>query len=190
LDGTLVLFTAALTAAAEIGDKSQLMSLLLGMRFRRPALIIVGIFVAAIASNGLAALAGHWLAAHIAPTLLRWALVLLFLAVALWMALPDDFSSDGVLTIARGGIVLAPAISFFVAELGDKSELAIASLSAKYDSLVAVMIGGIAGMMLANVPVVLFGALAGQWIAQPAVRYVGAGGFALLALLTALGIPL
>jgi Ca2+/H+ antiporter, TMEM165/GDT1 family len=187
LTHTLFVFTAALTAAAEIGDKSQLMSLLLGVRFRRPTLVIAGILVASVANHLLVALAGKWLGGAVDAQVLRWALALLFAAMAVWVAIPDDFGSDSVLTIARGGIVLAPMISFFLSELGDKSELCVASLAAKYDSVLPVVLGGTAGMMIANVPVVLFGSLAGRWVAHPRMRYIAAGSFALLGLITALG---
>jgi putative Ca2+/H+ antiporter (TMEM165/GDT1 family) len=186
---SLFLFATALTAAAEIGDKSQLMSLLLGMRFRRPAVVILGIFVASVANHTLAALTGRWVGSAIDPQLLRWSIALVFFALALWTALPDDWSTDGMLTIGRGGI-LAPAISFFLSELGDKSEIGIISLAADYHSMVPVAVGGIAGMMIANVPVVLFGTYAARWIAQPGriLRYAAAGCFAIVGLLTALGI--
>jgi putative Ca2+/H+ antiporter (TMEM165/GDT1 family) len=185
---TLVLFTTALTAAAEIGDKSQLMSLLLGMRFRRPTLVILGILIASVANHTLAALTGSWVGSAVHPEFLRWALSLLFLALALWVALPDQWGTDDVLRVTRGGIVLAPAVSFFMAELGDKSEVCVVTLAAKYGSFAPVVIGGTAGMMIANVPLVLFGALAGRWVARSWMRYVAAGCFATAGLLVALGI--
>jgi Ca2+/H+ antiporter, TMEM165/GDT1 family len=188
LTGVLFLFTAALTAASEVGDKSQLMSLLLGLRFRRPALVIAGILIASVANHLLAALAGRWIGDYVDPQLLRWALSLLYLAMALWIALPDVWSTDSVLTVGRGGAVLAPAVSFFLSELGDKSELGIASLAVRYDCLALVVAGGALGMMIANVPLVLFGASAGRWVTQPWMRYAAACGFAVLGFLSATGI--
>jgi putative Ca2+/H+ antiporter (TMEM165/GDT1 family) len=186
----LVLFTTALTAAAEIGDKSQLMSLLLGMRFRRPMLVIAGIFVASVANHTLAALTGRWVGIGVQPEVLRWALSLLFLTLALWVALPDRWGADSVLTIARGGIALAPAVSFFLAELGDKSEVCVVSLAAKSGSFVPVLIGGTAGMMIANAPLVLFGTLAGRWVSRSWMRYAAAACFLAVGLATAAGVHL
>jgi putative Ca2+/H+ antiporter (TMEM165/GDT1 family) len=183
---SLFLVTTALTAAAEVGDKSQLMSLLLGMRFRRPAVVIGGILVATLTNHLLAAFGGRWLGGSIDPTLLRWGLALLFMAMALWTALPDKFSADSMLRIGRGGVVLAPTVSFFLSELGDKSELGIATLAARYDGIASVVVGGAVGMMLINVPLVLFGVRAGRWVAQPKLRYAAAFGFAMLALFSAL----
>jgi Ca2+/H+ antiporter, TMEM165/GDT1 family len=187
LTSTLFVFTTALTAAAEIGDKSQMMSLLLGARFRRPMLVILGILAACVANFTAVALAGTWLAGVVDPRVLRWALALLFAAMAVWAATPDEFRSDSVLTIQRGGVVLAPALSFFLAELGDKSELCVASLAAKYDSVLPVVVGGTAGMLIANVPLVLFGLVGGRWVARPGVRFASAGCYAALSLVTALG---
>jgi Ca2+/H+ antiporter, TMEM165/GDT1 family len=188
LTTTFVIVTTAATAAAEIGDKSQLMSLLLGLRFRRPAPVILGILVASIAELTLLGLAGKWFAGVVDPTLLRCALALLFAAMAIWAVAPDDYGPDNVLTIVRGGIVLAPAVSFFLSELGDKSQFCIASLAAKSDSVLPVVLGGAIGMMIANAPVVLFGSVAGRWLAQPWLRYAAAGCFAAMGLFTALGL--
>jgi Ca2+/H+ antiporter, TMEM165/GDT1 family len=170
--GSLITSTL-ITAASEMGDKSQLLALLLGLRFRKPLAIMLGILIATAMSNIMAALAGTMLASMVDPQLLRWIAGLLFLAMAIWAATPDKIGRDHILTIKGGGLLVAPGLSFFIAELCDKSQLATATLAAaQYDNILYVLIGTTLGMMLVNTPVVVFGVAAGQAVRLLPTRYV------------------
>src|SRR5918912_1948843 len=151
-----------ITAASEMGDKSQLLALLLGLRFRKPMAIILGILIATAMSNVMAALAGSAVASMIDPHLLRWVAGLLFLAMAIWAATPDKIGRDHILTIKGGGVLVAPGLSFFIAELCDKSQLATATLAAEQGNILYILLGTTLGMMIVNTPVVMFGLSAGQ----------------------------
>jgi putative Ca2+/H+ antiporter (TMEM165/GDT1 family) len=153
-------FAAALVATgtvalAEIGDKTQLLALLLAARFRRPGPIIAGILVATLLNHALAAwlgsLAAHWLT----PEVLRWIVAGSFLAIALWTLKPDII--EGETRFSVHGAFLATVLAFFVAEMGDKTQVATVLLAAKYTPLWEVIAGTTVGMLLANVPVVLLG---------------------------------
>ena len=151
-----LLVSTGLVALAEIGDKTQLLSFLLAARFRRPAPIIVGILVATVLNHALAAALGTWIMTALGPQIMRWVLGLSFIAMAAWMALPDKL--DGVSGGAeRFGVLGTTIVAFFLAEMGDKTQVATVALAARYGSYAAVVLGTTAGMMLANVPAVLFG---------------------------------
>jgi putative Ca2+/H+ antiporter (TMEM165/GDT1 family) len=166
-------------ALAEIGDKTQLLALLLAARFRRPWPIIAGILVATLLNHalagGLGALAAHWLT----PGVLRWIVAGSFLAIALWTLRPD--SLDGETRLPARGAFVATVVAFFVAEIGDKTQVATVLLAAKYPSLVQVVIGTTIGMLLANVPVVLLGSRFADRLPLKAARLVAAIVFLALA---------
>jgi putative Ca2+/H+ antiporter (TMEM165/GDT1 family) len=151
-----LLTSTFVVAVAEVGDKTQLLSLVLAARFRRPLPIITGILVATLANHALAAWMGEWVAAALGPAVLRWMLGLSFVAIALWALRPDELG-DETRTAGRTGVFVAALVAFFIAEIGDKTQLATIALAAKYNALFSVVLGTTLGMMLANVPVVIYG---------------------------------
>jgi Ca2+/H+ antiporter, TMEM165/GDT1 family len=150
------LVSAGLVALAEVGDKTQLLSLLLAARYRRPWPIILGILIATAANHALAAALGAWITTLVGPEVLRWTLGVSFLAMAAWMALPDELrpAQRGP---ERFGVLGTTVIAFFLVEMGDKTQVATVALAAKYAAYTAVLAGTTAGMMIANVPAVLLG---------------------------------
>jgi Ca2+/H+ antiporter, TMEM165/GDT1 family len=149
--------STGVVALGEMGDKTQLLALLLAARFKRPWPIVAGIAVATLVNHALAGVLGHWLARLLGPDVLRWVVGLGFLAMAAWMLVPDRVDA-GEADRARGLNVFATTtVAFFLAEMGDKTQLATVALAARYPELVAVVIGTTLGLMLANVPVVFAG---------------------------------
>ncbi len=150
--------STGVVALGEIGDKTQLLALLLAARYRRSAPIIAGILVATLANHALAAALGAWLASVVDPAWLRWALGASFIAVALWMLVPDKAGdAPAGSEHSRWGVFGITLIAFFLAEMGDKTQLATVMLAAKYQQLIVVTAGTTLGMMIANVPAVLLG---------------------------------
>ena len=150
--------SAGVVALGEMGDKTQLLALLLAARYRAPRPIILGILVATLANHALAAALGGWLTQWLDPRWLRWGLGISFIAVALWMLVPDKANDSGE---GRGpqrfGVFGVTVIAFFLAEIGDKTQIATVMLAARYQALVSVTAGTTMCMMLANVPAVLLG---------------------------------
>src|SRR5258707_2702751 len=176
-----LLVSAGIVALSEIGDKTQLLALLLASRFRKPVPIILGMLAATTLNPALAALAGAWVADAVAPEVLRWGLALCFLALAVWALIPDTLDESRVATLAAGGAFVATAIAFFVAEMGDKTQLATAALAAKFDTVLPVVAGTTLGMMLADIPAVLVGHAASHRINGTLVRWLAAAVSAALA---------
>jgi putative Ca2+/H+ antiporter (TMEM165/GDT1 family) len=172
-------------ALAEIGDKTQLLALLLAARFRRPLPIIAGIIVATLANHSLAGLAGIWLSQWLTPLVLRWLLGLGFIAMAAWTLIPDK--EDSGPKHANLGAFLASALAFFLAEMGDKTQVATAMLAARYQDLLPVVAGTTCGMLLADVPAVLLGEGLVRAFPVAIVRRVAAAMFAVLGVATLLG---
>jgi Ca2+/H+ antiporter, TMEM165/GDT1 family len=143
----------------EIGDKTQLLALLLAARFKRPLPIVLGILVATTANHVLAALFGHWIANHLSPELLRWLLGFSFLAIAAW-ALKPDTMEEHTIDYGKYGVFIVSVITFFLAEIGDKTQIATMALAAKYDDIAMVVAGTTLGMMIADVPAVYLGKIA------------------------------
>jgi putative Ca2+/H+ antiporter (TMEM165/GDT1 family) len=171
--------TTAVVAIGEIGDKTQLLSLILAARYRRPVPIILGILCATLANHAVAAAAGIWLRGSVPPGLLRWVLGLSFLAIAAWALIPDQ--ADGELApAARYGVFLLTLVAFFLAEMGDKTQVTTLMLAAKYDAIVTVVAGSTLGMLCADVPAVLLASAAPRAIPLKAVRFVAAALFAAL----------
>ncbi len=150
------LVSTAIVALAEIGDKTQLLAFILAAKFRRPWPIVLGILVATLANHAFAAAVGAWLTTLMGPQTLRWVLGLSFIAMAVWTLIPDKLDEDDA-KLPRFGVFGATLIAFFLAEMGDKTQVATVALAAQYQMLVAVVAGTTLGMMIANVPAVLLG---------------------------------
>ncbi len=180
------LISLGVVAVSEIGDKTQLLALLLAARFKRPGPIIAGILLATILNHAVAGLVGSWVATHVDPTILRWGLGLLFIAMGAWALVPDSLGEetgvkDATTTV---DILWITTVSFFIAEIGDKTQIATAALAARFDSLVAVVAGTTTGMLLADVPAVYLGRLATEKLHGPWVRYVAATIFVVMGIVT------
>jgi putative Ca2+/H+ antiporter (TMEM165/GDT1 family) len=181
------LTSTLLVALAEIGDKTQLLSFVLAARLRKPMPIIAGIFVATIANHALAGSVGVWLATQIPPQVLPWATGLLFVGFGLWTLHPDSLDDDPKLH--RAGAFVTTTIAFFIAEMGDKTQLATVALAARFDMLAAVVIGTTLGMLIANIPAVLVGEALAQKLPMKAIRIVAAGVFIATGIVTMFGVP-
>ena len=176
-----------IVAIAEIGDKTQLLSFVLAARFRgRHWAIIAGIFVATIFNHLFAAAIGDWVAAQLGPVWLRWLLGLAFLAFAVWALIPDRLDDEPEGPSGRGAF-LTTTLLFFLAEMGDKTQVATAMLVANYSAFVAVIMGTTLGMMIANVPAVYLGGGAAQRLPLKLIRLIAAGTFVLLGIVTLSG---
>lgn len=178
------LVSTGAVALAEIGDKTQLLALLLAARFRRPWPIVAGILVATLLNHALAGWLGALIADWLTPGVLRWIVAASFLAIALWTLKPDTIEDDQALP-ARNAFV-ATTIAFFLAEIGDKTQVATVLLAAKYQPLWEVVAGTTLGMLLANVPVVALGSRFADRLPLRTARFVAAAVFAALALWVAL----
>ncbi|MBE9608658.1 TMEM165/GDT1 family protein [Chitinilyticum piscinae] len=178
-----LLVSTSVVAIAEIGDKTQLLSLILAARFRRPLPIVFGIFVATILNHFMAGWLGQFVAGFFTPEVLRWVIGISFLAIAAWALIPDEME-EGEAVVKPYGAFIATVIAFFLAEMGDKTQVATVALAVKYHPLWQVVVGTTIGMMLANVPAVLLG----NWISTRMhylrlVRFAAAALFAILGLL-------
>ncbi|MEZ5665800.1 MAG: TMEM165/GDT1 family protein [Burkholderiaceae bacterium] len=151
------LLSTGVVALAEMGDKTQLLSLVLAARYRRPWPIVAGILVATLLNHALAGAVGAWIMAAIGPDVMRWVLGASFIAMGLWMLIPDKLDDDDAASVRQWGVFLTTTWAFFLAEMGDKTQVATVALGAQYTPLVAVVAGTTLGMMLANAPVVFFG---------------------------------
>jgi putative Ca2+/H+ antiporter (TMEM165/GDT1 family) len=150
------LVSAGVVAVAEIGDKTQLLALLLATRFRKPIPIVFGILVATLANHAGASALGSWLTNHIGAGIMRWILGISFLAMAGWALIPDAAPEENSAP-PRYGVFLTTVVAFFLVEMGDKTQVATIALAAQFHSLVWVVLGTTVGMLLANVPVVFAG---------------------------------
>ena len=151
------LVSTAIVTLAEMGDKTQLLSLVLAARFRKPWPIVMGIFVATLANHALAGAVGSWVTTVLGPQVLRWVLGLSFIAMAVWMLIPDKLDDDGDGAAPRFGVFGTTLVAFFLAEMGDKTQVATVMLAAQYSAYFWVVAGTTLGMMLANAPVVWLG---------------------------------
>ena len=184
-----LLVSTGLVALAEMGDKTQLLAFLLAARFKKPAPIIAGIFVATILNHALAGAVGQWVASAVSPQVMRWVLGLAFIAMAAWTLIPDKIDEDETtLSSSRFGVFGATLVTFFLAEMGDKTQLATVSLAARFDSTVLVILGTTLGMMLANVPAVYLGKNFAARINMRLVHSIAAAIFAVLGVATLLGL--
>ncbi|WP_298190962.1 TMEM165/GDT1 family protein [Novosphingobium sp.] len=177
------LFTStAIVALAEIGDKTQLLAIVLAARFKRPVPIVLGILVATLANHFLAALAGSLVAGWFDGPVFRYAVAVGFLAMAAWTLVPDTFDDDEAPAVSRGGAFLTTLVAFFFVEMGDKTQIATIALGARFHDALAVTAGTTLGMMLANVPAVLLGGELVKRVPLAVVRTVAALLFAALGL--------
>jgi putative Ca2+/H+ antiporter (TMEM165/GDT1 family) len=151
------LTSTGIVALAEMGDKTQLLALILAARFRKPWPIVLGILVATLVNHALAGAVGAWITTVIGPDLLRWILAASFIAMAVWMLIPDQMDDEDADAQPRWGVFGTTVIAFFLAEMGDKTQIATVMLAAKFDAYVWVVAGTTLGMMLANAPVVWLG---------------------------------
>ena len=151
-----LLMSTGIVSLAEIGDKTQLLAFMLAARFRRPWPIVAGILIATIANHAFAGAVGAWVTTLLGPDLLRWVLGASFLAMAGWMLIPDRLDEDEI-SAPKLGVLGTTIVAFFLAEMGDKTQIATVALAAQYGAFVAVVAGTTLGMMIANVPAVVAG---------------------------------
>ena len=171
-------------AIAEIGDKTQLLSFILAARVRKPLPIILGILVATLANHAVAGAAGAWVMSMAGPGVLRWVLGVLFIAMAAWTLVPDKLDGTEVRNVGRFGVFGTTVVAFFIAEMGDKTQIATAAMAATEASLVAIVAGSTLGMMLANVPAVFLGEKIAQKVSMTVVHSIAAAIFGVLGVLT------
>ena len=179
--------STGVVALGEMGDKTQLLAMLLAVKFRRPVPIILGILVATLFNHATAGLVGNWVAGALGPSVLRWVIGISFIAMAGWMLIPDKIDDGGAGNTQRFGVFGTTVIAFFLAEMGDKTQIATVMLVARFDALVAVVLGSTLGMMLANVPAVLLGERIARRVPMTLVHGIAAAVFAVLGIITLLG---
>ena len=180
--------STGVVALGEIGDKTQLLALLLAARYRRPVPIIAGILVATLANHAAAGVLGTWLTRVIDPAWMRWVLGLSFLAVAVWMLVPDEAGDAEGAGSGRLGVFGVTVVAFFLAEMGDKTQIATVMLAARYDALLAVTAGTTLGMMMTNVPSVLLGDNAVKFVPIEWVHRIAAAVFAVFGVAVLAGV--
>ena len=178
------LISTGIVALAEMGDKTQLLSLVLAARFRKPWPIVLGIFVATLANHALAGAVGSWVTTVLGPDVLRWVLGASFIAMAVWMLIPDKLDDgDTPSGTSQWGVFGTTLIAFFLAEMGDKTQIATVALAAQYQQWAAVVAGTTLGMMIANAPVVWLGDKITRKVPIRAVHLISAVIFLVLGLL-------
>ena len=182
-----LLVSTGVVALAEIGDKTQLLALVLAAKYRKPVPIILGILVATLVNHALAGVVGAWVAATVGPDWMRWILGASFIAMAAWMLVPDKVDEEATAS-PRHGVFLATLVAFFLLEMGDKTQIATVALAAKFDTLWAVVVGTTLGMMIANVPAVLLGEVAATRLPMRLVHGIAAALFLLLGILVLAGV--
>jgi putative Ca2+/H+ antiporter (TMEM165/GDT1 family) len=183
-----LLVSTGVVALAEIGDKTQLLALLLAARFRKPVPIVLGILAATLVNHGIAGALGAWITSVLTPEVLRWVLGLGFLGMAAWTLIPDKIDEDEDGTPAtRFGVFGATLIAFFLAEMGDKTQVATVAMAAHYGAPLIVVAGTTLGMLIADVPAVFVGDRLSRKIPMKLVHGVAAAMFALLGIATLTG---
>jgi Ca2+/H+ antiporter, TMEM165/GDT1 family len=179
-----LLVSTGVVALAEMGDKTQLLAFILAARFKKPLPIIAGILFATLLNHGIAGALGAWITAHVNPQILAWTLAISFIAMAIWTLIPDKIE-EGETKIAQSfGIFGATFISFFLAEMGDKTQVATIAMAAHYSSAILVVIGTTIGMLIADVPAVFLGDKFASKISMKWVHGIAAAIFAILAIIT------
>jgi putative Ca2+/H+ antiporter (TMEM165/GDT1 family) len=182
------LVSTGIVALAEVGDKTQLLALVLAARFRKPVPIILGILIATLLNHALAGAVGAWIAASVGPAMMRWILGVSFIAMGIWTLIPDRIDENDKPAAPRLGVFGTTLIAFFLLEMGDKTQIATVALAAKYSSLAAVVGGTTLGMMISNVPAVLLGEVAARKLPMRLVHAVAATIFFVLGALVLLGV--
>lgn len=181
-----LLVSTGVVALAEIGDKTQLLAFLLASRFKRPVPIILGIFAATVINHGLAGAVGAWVTQALGPDVLRWVLGLSFLGMAVWTLIPDKIEDEEVQLATKLGVFSATFVTFFLAEMGDKTQIATVAMAAHYSDVLMVVMGTTLGMLIADVPAVFVGDRLAHKIPMKLVHGVAAAMFAVLGLVTLL----
>jgi putative Ca2+/H+ antiporter (TMEM165/GDT1 family) len=184
----LLLISTGVVALAEIGDKTQLLAFLLAARFKKPLPIVLGIVTATLVNHGLAGALGAWITATVDPRILRWVLGVSFIGMAIWTLIPDEIEEEEATFASRYGIFGAALVTFFLAEMGDKTQIATVALAAHYGRPLLVVCGTTLGMLLADVPAVFVGEKLANRIPMKLVHGIAAGVFALLGVATLLGL--
>ncbi len=182
-----LLVSTGVVALAEIGDKTQLLAFILAARFRRPVPIILGILAATIVNHGLAGALGAWITTTVSPEILRWILGLSFIGMAIWTMIPDKIEEEEARIAKKFGVFGATLITFFLAEMGDKTQIATVAMAAHYAAPLMVVIGTTLGMLIADVPAVFVGDKLASRIPMKLVHSIAAAIFALLGVATLLG---
>lgn len=181
-----LLVSTGVVALAEIGDKTQLLAFILAARFRKPLPIVAGILVATLVNHGLAGALGAWITAVVSPEVLRWVLGLSFIGMAVWTLIPDEIEEEETQVAKHLGVFGATLITFFLAEMGDKTQLATIALAAHYAAPLIVVAGTTLGMLIADVPAVFVGNRFAAKIPMKLVHSVAAAIFAAMGALTLL----
>lgn len=180
------LLSTAIVALAEMGDKTQLLALLLAARFRKPVPILVAILLATLINHGLSAVLGQWVTTVIGPEVLLWIVSIGFIAMAVWMLIPDEPGDENasINKWQKFGVFGATFILFFLAEIGDKTQIATVALAARFDSVFWVMLGTTLGMMLANAPAVFLGDKLANRLPISLIHKIGAAIFLVIGVAT------
>lgn len=181
------LVSTGVVALAEIGDKTQLLAFILAARFKKPVPIILGILAATLVNHGLAGALGAWITSSVSPEVLRWVLGVSFIGMAIWTMIPDKIEEEETQVAKRFGVFGATLITFFLAEMGDKTQIATVAMAAHYASPLLVVIGTTLGMLIADVPAVFVGDKLANKIPMKLVHSIAAGVFAVLGVATLLG---
>ena len=183
-----LLVSTGVIALAEIGDKTQLLAFLLATRFKKPIPIIIGITLATLINHGLAGVVGSWITANVDQSVLRWVLGASFIAMAVWTLIPDKIEDEETQLATKLGVFGATFITFFLAEMGDKTQIATVAMSAHYNDVLMVVAGKTLGMLIADVPAVFAGDKLAEKIPMKLVHRIAAAMFAALGVATLLGI--
>jgi len=178
--------STGVVALAEIGDKTQLLAFILAARFKKPLPIVAGILVATLVNHSLAGALGAWITSVVSPEILRWVLGLSFIGMAVWTLIPDKIEDEETRAAQRLGVFGATLITFFLAEMGDKTQLATVALAAHYGAPLLVVIGTTLGMLIADVPAVLVGNRFAAKIPLKIVHSIAAAIFAAMGVLALL----
>jgi len=176
--------STGVVALAEMGDKTQLLAFILAARFKKPVPIVLGILVATLVNHGLAGALGAWITSVLSPEVMRWALGLSFLGMAAWTLIPDKIEEEETKIAGQMGVFGATLVTFFLAEMGDKTQLATIALAAHYAAPLMVVAGTTLGMLIADVPAVFVGNRFAEKVPMKLVHSVAAGIFAVMGLLT------
>jgi len=178
------LISTGVVALGEMGDKTQLLAMLLAVKFRKPVPIVLGVLVATLLNHATAGLVGGWIAQALGADVLRWVIGLSFIAMAGWMLIPDKIDGDEAAGPQRFGVFGTTLIAFFLAEMGDKTQIATVALAARFQDLVPVVAGTTLGMLIADVPAVFVGDRLAKKIPMTLVHGIAAAIFAVLGVLT------
>ncbi|NBS72021.1 MAG: TMEM165/GDT1 family protein [Betaproteobacteria bacterium] len=185
-----LLISTGVVALAEIGDKTQLLAFILAARFKKPIPIIAGILIATLVNHGLAGALGAWITQSVNPSTLRWVLSASFIAMAIWTLIPDKIEEDKTQVAQRWGVFVATLITFFLAEMGDKTQIATIAMAVHFADPFTVVMGTTLGMLIADVPAVFMGDKLANKIPMKLVHSIAAAIFTLMGVATLMGLGL